>query len=151
MQQSLMHGLCYMQAVHTVTALCKKQRHSVLPVAGRGHHSGLLISRATSLPSVAGPINTGTPAAGPQFAELGGPRVPRMPGNKRSKSKVCGCPSLHGGREDAWLQEPQRKRRRCQTRGAIIHVVQVADGVEPMEAGPPEDQDELIEVDSPPA
>ena len=36
------------------------------------HHSGLLMSQATSLPSVPGPINTGTPAPGPQFAELRG-------------------------------------------------------------------------------
>ena len=36
------------------------------------HHSGLLMSQDTSLPSVPGPINTGTPAPGPQFAELRG-------------------------------------------------------------------------------
>jgi len=65
---------------------------------GHPHHSGLLLSQATSLPFVSGPVNTGTPAAGPQFAELQRHQVRRMPGN-RSKSKACGCPSLHGERK----------------------------------------------------
>ena len=64
---------------------------------GHPHRSGLLLSQATSLPFVPGPVNIGTPAAGPQFAELQGHWVPRMPGNELQEQS----PSLRGVKEDA--------------------------------------------------
>ena len=60
------------------------------------------------------------------------------------------------GRAETWLQEPRRKRRRCQRGGTISNMVamaiaHVADGVEPMEVDPPEGYEEPMEVDPPPA
>lgn len=44
-----------------------------------------------------GPTKTGTPAAGPHFAELPGPQMPSLLGRKRSHSSEVGdCPSWHG-------------------------------------------------------
>ena len=59
-------------------------------------------------------------------------------------------------REERWLQEPWRKRRRCKRGGTISRMVamavtHMADGVEPLEVDPPEDQEEPMEVDPPPA
>ena len=50
------------------------------------------------------------------------------------------------GREERGLQELQRKRRQRQRWGMIAHM---ADGVEPMEADAPEDQEKSMEVDPP--
>ena len=119
------------------------------------HHSGLLMSQATSLPSVPDPINTGTPAAGPQFAELRGHRIPTIGRKGSHSSKASGCPRLRGKAERR-LQERRRKRRQRRRGGTISRMVamavaHVADGVEPMEVDPPEDQEEPMEVDPPPA
>lgn len=54
------------------------------------------------------------------------------------------------------MQELQRKKRKRQRRGTITRMVamaiaHVADGVEHMEVDPPEDQEEPVEMDPPPA
>lgn len=114
------------------------------------------MSGGTSLPIVLDPINTGIPAAGPQFAELRGTQIPIMSGRKRThSSEASGCPRLRG-KAERWLQEGWRKRRKrgrgdTISRMVAVAVAHVADGVEPMEVDPPEDQEEPMEVDPPPA
>lgn len=100
-------------------------------------------------------INTGTSAADPQFTKPQCPEISRMLVIKKSqRSKAGGCPPLCGAAE-TWLQEPWRKMRQHQTGDTISRMVamsitHVADGVEPVEVDPPEDQEELMEVDPPP-